>query len=97
VADAERSAGKARNPFGSLGKPDHRQTVKEEAAKFGKEGRTEVTVKTPGGEKSSRRIDAARIVNDKLKEAVQVIRPNKNGTPPAREVRAARDIEKATG
>jgi RHS repeat-associated protein len=80
---------------GTLGKPDHQQTVKEEAKAMG--GQQEVTVKTPGGEKGSRRIDAAKVENDKVTEATQVIRPNKNGTPPAREVRAAIDIEKATG
>ncbi len=60
-------------------------------------GDKEVTVKTPGGEKGSRRIDAAKVENGKVTEARQVIRPNKGGTPPAREVRAAKDIEKATG
>ena len=54
-------------------------------------------METPGGEKGSRVIDAAKVENGKVTEARQVIRPNKNGTPPAREVRAANDIEKATG
>ena len=81
---------------GTLGKADHQQTVKEEAAKYPK-GQTEVTVETPGGEKGSRRIDAANVENGKVTDATQVIRPNKNGTPPARKVRAANDIEKATG
>ncbi len=81
---------------GTLGKPDHQQTVKEEAEKMG--GEREVTVKTPGGEKGSRRIDAAKRDKDgNITEATQVIRPNKNGTPPAREVKAANDIEGATG
>jgi len=81
---------------GTLGKPDHQQTVKEEAEKMG--GKPEVPVETPGGEKGSRRIDAAKKdANGNVTEATQVIRPNKNGTPPAREVRAANDIEKATG
>jgi RHS repeat-associated protein len=81
---------------GTLGKADHQQTVKEEAEKMG--GKPEVQVETPGGEKGSRRIDAAKKdENGNVTEATQVIRPNKNGTPPAREVRAANDIEKATG
>ena len=80
---------------GTLGKPDHQQTVQEEAQKMG--GTTEVKVETPGGEKGSRRIDAGKVENGKVTQATQVIRPNKNGTPPAREVRAARDIKKATG
>jgi hypothetical protein len=42
-------------------------------------------------------IDAAKVENGRVTEATQVVRPNKNGTPPAREVRAARDIENATG
>jgi len=39
----------------------------------------------------------ARDENGKVKEVVQVIRPNKNGTAPAREIRAANDITNATG
>jgi RHS repeat-associated protein len=83
------------NPFGAKGAPDHQQTAAEEAAKI--RGDTEVTVKTPGGEKGSRRIDAARVKNGRVTEAVQVFRPNKSGNPPAREQRAAKDIENATG
>jgi RHS repeat-associated protein len=82
---------------GTLGKPDHQQTADEEAAKFGEKGQREVKVDTPGGEKGSRKIDAAKVENGKVTEATQVIRPNKDGTAPAREVRAAKDIERATG
>ena len=85
------------NPNGSKGAPDHQQTQEEERKDIGENGQKEVTVQTPGGEKGSRRIDAARVENGKVTEARQVIRPNKNGTPPAREVRAANDIQKATG
>jgi hypothetical protein len=61
-------------------------------------GTEEVRVATPSGAKGSRVIDAAKVdATGKVTQAVQVIRPNKNGTPPAREVRAADDIEKATG
>ncbi|MCU1254326.1 MAG: hypothetical protein JWM83_625 [Candidatus Angelobacter sp.] len=88
---------KAPNPNGSKGAPDHQQTANEEAAKMGPNGEREVRVETPGGEKGSRVIDAAKVENGKVTEATQVIRPNKNGTPPAREVRAAKDIQKATG
>jgi RHS repeat-associated protein len=80
---------------GTLGNLDHQQTAQEEADKMG--GDREVSVATPGGEKNSRRIDAAKTENGVVVEAVQVIRPNKNGTPPAREARAAKDIENATG
>ena len=86
---------KVPNPNGTKGAPDHQQTVKEEAEKIG--GQPEVRVKTPGGEKGSRVIDAAKVENGKVTKATQVIRPNKNGTPPSREVRAANDIHKATG
>ena len=88
---------KAPNPNGSKGAPDHQQTANEEAVKMGPNGEREVRVETPGGEKGSRVIDAAKVENGKVTEATQIIRPNKNGTPPAREVRAARDIQKATG
>jgi RHS repeat-associated protein len=85
------------NPNGSKGAPDHQQTADEEAAKMGPNGQREVRVQTPGGEKGSRVIDAAKVENGKVTEATQVVRPNKSGTPPAREVRAARDIERSTG
>jgi len=60
-------------------------------------GDREVRVQTPGGEKGSRVIDAAKVENGRVTEATQVVRPNKDGTAPAREVRAAADIQKATG
>ena len=83
------------NPFGSKGAPDHQQTSQEEAKTI--KGQTEVTVKTPGGEKQSRRIDAARTEGGKVTKATQVVRPTKTGKIPAREVRAAQDIQRATG
>jgi hypothetical protein len=86
---------KVPNPHGSRGDPNHQRTAAEEAEKMG--GRREVRVETPGREKRYRVIDAAREENGKVVDDAQVIRPNKNGSPPAREVRAARDIEKATG
>ena len=91
------SATKPPNPDGSKGAPDHQQTVEEERKDIGEKGQKEVRVDTPGGEKGHRKIDAAKVENGKVTEARQVIRPNKNGTPPAREVRAANDIQKATG
>jgi len=54
-------------------------------------------VDTPGGEKGYRKVDAAKVENGKMTDAVQVIRPNKDGSVPAREVRAAKDIENASG
>jgi RHS repeat-associated protein len=88
---------KVPNPDGSKGAPDHQQTAEEERMDIGEKGQQEVRVDTPGGEKGYRKIDAAKVENGKVTEARQVIRPNKDGTPPAREVRAARDIQKATG
>jgi RHS repeat-associated protein len=96
-ASAEDSSKKVPNPNGSKGAPDHQQTADEEAAKMGPNGQREVRVPTPGGEKEHRVIDAAKVVDGRVKQATQVHRPNKNGTPKAREVRAAKDIEKATG
>jgi RHS repeat-associated protein len=95
--DAQSADKAVPNPDGSKGAADHQQTAEEERKDIGENGRREVRVETPGGEKDSRRIDAARVENGKVTEARQVIRPNKNGTPPAREVRAANDIQKATG
>jgi RHS repeat-associated protein len=81
---------------GTRGKPDHQQTADEEAAKRPGSER-EGTIPTPGGEKGSRRGDVVvRDSSGKATEVVQVIRPNKNRTAPAREVRAANDIT-ATG
>ncbi|HET9182935.1 MAG TPA: RHS repeat-associated core domain-containing protein [Candidatus Angelobacter sp.] len=84
---------------GTLGKPDHQQTVKDEAARIG--GKTEVKIPTPGGSKESRRADAAETNEDGSYKAggkiVQVIRPTPAGNAPQREKQAAQDIENATG
>jgi RHS repeat-associated protein len=87
------------NKPGTLGKPDHQATVKEEAEKLG--GRPEVTIKTPGGSKDSRRADAAETdANGNYKpggKIVQVIRPTPAGNVPKREQQAAQDLQNATG
>jgi len=81
---------------GTLGKPDHQQTVKEEAARIG--GKTEVPISTPGGFKDSRRGDAVKKdANGKVTEVVQVYRPTPAGNIPKREKEAAQDIQNATG
>jgi len=80
---------------GTLGKPDHQATADEEAKKMG--GDREVTIKTPGGAKDSRRADAAKVVDGKVVDCCQIYRPTPAGNIPKREVDAARDIEKATG
>jgi hypothetical protein len=81
---------------GTLGKPDHQATVREEAEKIN--GKTEVTIPTPNGSKGSRRADAVGTNSETgAKEIVQVYRPTKGGNIPKREVDAARDIKNATG
>ena len=86
---------------GTLGKPDHQATVKEEAGKLGADADTEVTIRTPGGQKGSRRADAAEVdENGNYKpggKIVQVYRPTPKGNIPKRELDAAQDIENATG
>jgi hypothetical protein len=85
------------NPHGSKGAPDHQQTAKQEAAKI-KGGETEVTIKTPGGFKESRRADAAaKGASGKVTKVTQVYRPTPAGNIPLREQKAAQDIQKATG
>lgn len=90
---------------GTLGKPDHQQTAEDEFTKILAGGlpdgwtvRREGAIKTEGGYKNSRRGDVVVYdENGKVVRVIQVIRPNKNGEPPAREKRAAEDIQKATG
>jgi hypothetical protein len=82
---------------GTLGKPDHRATVEEEANRIA--GTPEVRIDTPGGKKDSRRADAARRNPEtgEFEEIVQVYRPTPAGNVPKREQDAAADIERATG
>jgi RHS repeat-associated protein len=81
---------------GARGDANHRRTAEEEADKMDPKGETEVVVKTPGGKKGFRKLDASNI-NKGGKDMVQVIRPNKNGTAPKRENDAADDIGGARG
>jgi RHS repeat-associated protein len=79
---------------GTLGKPDHRQTVEEERERVA--GKSEVTIKTPGGAKDSRRADAVGTNPETgTPEVVQVYRPTSGGNVPKREKDAAGDIAKA--
>jgi RHS repeat-associated protein len=81
---------------GTKGKPDHQQTVKEEAEKIG--GQPEVRIPTPGGAKETRVGDAvATDASGKVTAVTQVIRPTPAGNVPLREQKAAQDIENATG
>jgi len=81
---------------GTLGQPDHQQTVKEEGKRVN--GDTEVTIDTKGGKKDSRRADAVGTnpVTGQP-QIVQVYRPTKTGRIPKREQEAAQDIQNATG
>lgn len=81
---------------GTKGKPDHQETVKEEAKKIG--GDTEVRIPTPGGSKETRVGDAvAKDANGNVTSVTQVIRPTPAGNVPKRETDAANDIQNATG
>jgi RHS repeat-associated protein len=81
---------------GTLGKPDHQETVKAEADRIN--GETEVTIETPNGSKGSRRADAVGTNQETgAPEIVQVYRPTPAGNIPKRELDAAQDIENATG
>jgi RHS repeat-associated protein len=81
---------------GTLGKPDHANTVEEEAARIA--GTPEVRIDTPGGKKDSRRADAVGTnPTTGAPEIVQVYRPTPAGNVPKREKDAAADIERATG
>src|SRR5260370_33004826 len=84
---------------GTLGKPDHQETVKQEAERIN--GKTEVKIATPGGSKDSRRADAAETdANGNYKaggKVVQVNRPTPAGNVPKRGQQAAQDIQNAAG
>jgi RHS repeat-associated protein len=87
---------KSESKPGTLGRPDHQQTAKEEAKKIG--GDREVPIPTTGGAKDSRRADAAKKdAAGNITDVTQVYRPTPAGNIPKREVDAARDIENATG
>jgi RHS repeat-associated protein len=73
---------------GTKGKPDHQQTVKEEAEKIG--GQPEVPIATPGGHEEGRVGDAVATDADGKPTAVtQVYRPTPAGNIPLREQKAA--------
>jgi len=81
---------------GRLGKPDHRATVEEEAARIA--GRPERFIPTLGGKKDVRIADAVGTNPETgAPEIVQVYRPTPAGNVPKREKDAAADIERATG
>ncbi|WP_187143387.1 RHS repeat-associated core domain-containing protein [Terriglobus albidus] len=89
------------NPWGKLGSPRHRQSVRQLAKLLRSEGyevQTEVKVDTPQGAKASRFVDVVG-VKPRTGETkmYQVGEANKDGSPVARERSALNDIEKATG
>ncbi len=83
------------NPFGKLGGPLHQEKVAEVAKAMADRGlrvRTEVRFDTPTGIKNSRFADVVGYKDGQIAEIAQIGRVNQNGTPVAREVRAANDI-----
>jgi hypothetical protein len=88
------------NPFGKLGGLAHQANVAEVAAAMKEKGLTmvkELRVDTAGSLKDTRFVDVAVFdSNGKIAELAQISRVNQNGTPVAREVRAASDIAGST-
>jgi RHS repeat-associated protein len=89
------------NPFGKAGGPAHQAKVAEVAADIEARGLTasfEHRVVTGGGSKGSRFVDVvAKDAGGTVKEMHQVGRQTQAGNPVARETRALKDIEGATG
>ncbi len=90
---------------GSRGGQEHQDKVKERIKELSDEGhthiaggdRTEETVRTPGGDRESRRPDITTVDPNGKPYRENVGRQNQNGTPVSRERKAQQDIEKATG
>jgi RHS repeat-associated protein len=84
------------NRPGTLGKPDHQETARQEAERIN--GQREVPIPTPGGQKDGRRADVVGTNPETGQpEIVQVYRPTPAGNVPQREKDAAQDIQGATG
>ncbi len=88
-------ASKVPNPFGKLGSPAHQEKVAEVANAM--KARVDEVVRefkfdTPNGDKASRFADVVGFKDGKIAEIAQVGKINQNGSPVAREVRAATDI-----
>ena len=93
------------NPNGSRGSPRHQDRTRERIRELEDEGYTHVaggdkkeeTVRTPGGNKESRRPDITMIGPDGKPYRENIGRQNQNGTPVSRERKALEDIQNATG
>jgi RHS repeat-associated protein len=94
------------NPGGSRGGPEHRRRVGERVRELEEEGmehvgggtRTEETVRTPGGNRESRRPDITmRDPSTGRPHRENIGRQTQSGRPIAREERALQDIRDATG
>ena len=87
------------NRFGKLGGAAHREKVaevaKEMAARVDKV-EFEVKFATPNGVKNSRYADVVGYKDGNIAEIAQIGRVNQNGSPVAREVRAANDISRSS-
>ena len=94
------------NPNGRNGGPEHQEGVKQAEQELREkyandpniEIRTEVRVRTPGGEKENRFIDVAAVDKrtGQVVDGVQVGRETRAGNPVAREQRAINDIQGAS-
>jgi RHS repeat-associated protein len=94
------------NPNGSKGSQEHQDKIKDRARELTDDGHTieagggekpEETVRTPGGNKESRRPDITTTDPDGNPYRENVGRTNKDGTPVSRERKAQEDIKNATG
>jgi len=89
------------NPHGRKGGPAHQAKVAEVAEDVKSRGlrvKQEHQVKTPEGEKGSRYVDVVgKDADGNVVEMHQIGRQTRSGAPVAREARAIRDIEHATG
>jgi RHS repeat-associated protein len=94
------------NPNGSKGSKEHQDKIKDRARELSDEGHTleagggekpEETVRTPGGNKESRRPDITTTDPNGNPYRENVGRRNQDGTPVSRERKAQEDIKNATG
>ncbi|MDB6014609.1 MAG: type secretion protein Rhs [Gammaproteobacteria bacterium] len=84
---------------------EHQDKIKEQIGELEDQGHTHVaggdkkekTVRTPGGNKESRRPDITTIGPDGKPYRENVGRQNQDGTPVSRERKALEDIQDATG
>ena len=93
------------NPNGSRGSQEHQDKIKERIQELKDQGHAheaggsekEETVRTPGGNKESRRPDITTTDPEGKPYRENVGRANKDGSPVSREKKAQQDIQNATG